>query len=98
MKDHRKTTVYQLEKACNMDFNTAKHGTLKYKLDSLYKHSPHQVPKSKSEKREEKSPVIVWLLGVEGTRKSFASAVDDSDADFLTQICNGVSAMGGVSS
>jgi hypothetical protein len=86
-----KKTIYHLPVKCTLDFNS---GMQDYKLKPRYKYSSHHVPASRTEFREEKTPIIMWCLGIDGTREPFAPTANDTHDDFFAQISAGVSQMG----
>ena len=79
---HRPTkkSIYNLPIKCNLDFNK---GTRHSKLKSNYKSSIHQVPATRDTNREEQTPIIMWRLGVDGTRDSFAPETNDNADEFF---------------
>jgi hypothetical protein len=86
-----KKSIYHLPAKCTLDFNE---GMQNFKLKSNYKFSTHNVPASRKSVRVEKTPIIMWCLGVDGTREPFAPTADDTHDDFFNQISDGVSNMG----
>jgi hypothetical protein len=84
-------TIYHFPAKCTLDFNE---GMQNYKLKSNYKFSTYKVPASCNSEREEKTPIIMWCLGVDGTREPFAATANDTHDDFFDQISEGVSTMG----
>ena len=71
VRTHRPTkkSIYNLPMKCNLDFNE---GTQHSKLKSDHKFSIHKVPATRDTNREEKTPIIMWRLGIDGTREPFA--------------------------
>jgi hypothetical protein len=85
-----KTSIYHLPMKCTLDFND---GMQNYKLKSSYKFSTHKVPATRTTQREEKTPIIMWCLGIDGTREPFAPTANDTHDDFFEQISEGMSDM-----
>jgi hypothetical protein len=85
-----KKSIYHLPAKCTLDFNE---GMPNSKLKSNCRFTSHKVPASRNDMREEKTPVIMWCLGVDGTRESYAATADDTHDDFFDQISKGVSNM-----
>jgi hypothetical protein len=86
-----KKTIYHLPMKCTLDFNSSMQN---YKLKPHFKFSIHMVPSSRTEEREERTPIVMWCLGIDGTRESFAPTANDTHDDFFAQISEGVSNMG----
>lgn len=83
-----KRSVYHLPTKCNLDFNDGMKQP--YELKPNYKFSLHKVPVDRQTTRKEQTPIIMWCLGIDGTREAFAPTADEEFDDFFNQISEGM--------